>query len=149
MAAITIERRIEWMDTDAAGIWHYSTAIRFAEAAETELHRQLGIVDHTFGHTPRAHIEFDFNRTARFDDVIEITLTVSRVGTTSVTYTVAMACQGDPVATGQVVTVLTDEDGRPTPLPAQLRGPLLGEHHDAGMSGPGSRPSATSPSLDV
>jgi YbgC/YbaW family acyl-CoA thioester hydrolase len=149
MAAITIERRIEWMDTDAAGIWHYSTAIRFAEAAEIELHRQLGIIDHTFGHTPRAHIEFDFNRSARFDDLIEITLEVSRVGTTSVTYTVTMTCQGDPVASGQVVTVLTDEDGRPTPLPAQVRRPLLGEHHDAGASGPGSPPSATSPSRDA
>jgi len=59
------------MDTDAAGIWHYSTSIRFVEAAEAELHRQLGIIDLTFGLTPRAHVEFDFHRTARFDDTLE------------------------------------------------------------------------------
>ncbi|HSJ83742.1 MAG TPA: thioesterase family protein [Acidimicrobiia bacterium] len=126
MIAITIQRRIEWMDTDAAGIWHYSTAIRFAEAAETELHRQLGIIDHTFGHTPRAHVEFDFSRTARFDDVIEITLGVSGVGTTSLTYSVTMTCQGDPVASGRVVTVFIDEGGKPTPWPAQVREALSG-----------------------
>jgi YbgC/YbaW family acyl-CoA thioester hydrolase len=121
MTAITIERRIEWMDTDAAGIWHYSTAIRFVEAAETELHRELGIIDRTFGHTPRAHVEFDFHRTVRFDDLIATTLAVSRVGTTSVTYSVTMTCQGEPVASGQIVTVLIDEGGKPTPWPAQVR----------------------------
>ena len=126
MTAITIERRIEWMDTDAAGIWHYSTAIRFVEAAETELHRELGIIDRTFGHTPRAHVEFDFHRTVRFDDLVATTLAVSRVGTTSVTYSVTMTCQGDPVASGQVVTVLIDEGGKPTPWPAQVREALSG-----------------------
>ena len=126
MTAITIERRIEWMDTDAAGIWHYSTAIRFVEAAETELHRELGILDRTFGHTPRAHVEFDFHRTVRFDDLVATTLAVSRVGTTSVTYSVTMTCQGDPVASGQVVTVLIDEGGKPTPWPAQVREALSG-----------------------
>jgi len=126
MTAITIERRIEWMDTDAAGIWHYSTAIRFVEAAETELHRELGIIDRTFGHTPRAHVEFDFHRTVRFDDLIATTLAVSRVGTTSVTYSVTMTCQGDPVASGQVVTVLIDEGGKPTPWPGQVREALSG-----------------------
>lgn len=120
-ASVTVTRRIEWMDTDAAGIWHYSTAIRFVEAAETELHRQLGIMGLTFGFTPRAHVEFDFHRTVRFDDLIDITLSVSDVGTTSVTYDVTMTCHEQPVATGKVVTVLIDDDGKPTPLPTELR----------------------------
>jgi len=126
MAAITIQRRIEWMDTDAAGIWHYSTAIRFVEAAETELHRQLGIIDRTFGYTPRAHVDFDFHRSVGFDAVIEITLEVAEVGTTSVTYSVTMRCGGDPVASGQVVTVLIDEGGKPTPWPGHVRDALTG-----------------------
>lgn len=120
-AAVTISRRIEWIDTDAAGIWHYSTAIRFVEAAETELHRQLGIIDLTFGVTPRAHVEFDFHRTVRFDDVLDITLAVSAVGRTSLTYDVTMTCGDDPVASGKVITVLIDCDGRPTPLTQELR----------------------------
>jgi hypothetical protein len=47
--SVTISRRVQWMDTDAAGIWHYSTVLRWAEKAETELHRLLGIVGDTFG----------------------------------------------------------------------------------------------------
>jgi acyl-CoA thioester hydrolase len=126
MASVTIERRIEWMDTDAAGIWHYSTAIRFVEAAETELHRQLGIIDRTFGLTPRAHVEFDFHRSVGFDDAIDITLEVAEVGTTSVTYSVTMRCGDDPVASGRVVTVLIDEDRKPTPWPDDMREALTG-----------------------
>jgi YbgC/YbaW family acyl-CoA thioester hydrolase len=125
-AAITIERRIEWIDTDAAGIWHYSTAIRFVEAAEAELHRRLGIIDKTFGHIPRAHVEFDFHRTVRFDDVVQIALEVSAVGNTSVTYVVVMSCEGDPVAAGQVVAVLIDDAGKPTPWPGHVREALNG-----------------------
>jgi acyl-CoA thioester hydrolase len=126
MASVTIQRRIEWMDTDAAGIWHYSTAIRFVEAAETELHRRLGIIDRTFGLTPRAHVEFDFHRAVGFEDVIDITLEVAEVGTTSVTYSVTMGCGGDPVASGRVVTVLIDEDGKPAPWQDNMRETLTG-----------------------
>ena len=126
MASTTIRRRIEWMDTDAAGIWHYSTAIRFIEAAEIELHRQLGIIDLTFGFTPRAHVGFDFHRTVRFDDTLDITLAVSDVGTTSVTYEVTMTCDREPVATGRMVAVLIDENGKPSPWPETLREALGG-----------------------
>jgi acyl-CoA thioesterase FadM len=35
-ARIRIRRRVEWMDTDAAGIYHWSTVIRLTEAAEIE-----------------------------------------------------------------------------------------------------------------
>jgi len=43
------------MDTDAAGFWDHSTAIRWIEEAEAELHGRLGIIPETFGATPRAH----------------------------------------------------------------------------------------------
>ena len=51
-ARIRIRRRVEWMDTDAAGIYHWSTVIRFAEAAEMELHTALGIAPVIFGASP-------------------------------------------------------------------------------------------------
>ena len=37
-ARILLRRRIEWMDTDAAGIYHWTTVFRLAEAAEAALH---------------------------------------------------------------------------------------------------------------
>ncbi len=44
-ASTTLQRRVQWIDTDAAGIWHHSNVVRWAEEAEAELHRQLGIID--------------------------------------------------------------------------------------------------------
>jgi acyl-CoA thioester hydrolase len=63
---ITVHRRVEWMDTDAAGIWHYTTAFRYLEHAEMELHRHLGIVEQTFGRMPRVRLEVDYLAPASF-----------------------------------------------------------------------------------
>lgn len=130
-ASISVERPLEWMDTDAAGIWHYSTVVRFAEHAELLLHERLGIADRTFGMTPRAHIEYDFVMPVRFGDTVTTTFTVSRVGRTSIAYEVVLS-KGDPeagqiFARGSVVTVLTDAPGgRPVEVPDDLRTALQG-----------------------
>jgi acyl-CoA thioesterase FadM len=79
-AAITLQRRLEWCDTDAAARWHHSTIWRFAEAAETELHRRLGIIDRTFGFTPRRRVEAEFHTPLRFDDVVTVELRNTRSG---------------------------------------------------------------------
>jgi acyl-CoA thioester hydrolase len=46
---VRLRRRIEWIDTDAAGIYHWTTAFRLAEAAEGALYTALGIEQITFG----------------------------------------------------------------------------------------------------
>lgn len=110
------------MDTDAAGIWHHSVVLRWAEEAEAELHRRLGIVDLTFGVTPRVRTEFDFAKFIRFDDPVEITLTVSELGATSLTYEVEVTSESRPVATGRMVIVFIDRDtGEKKPWPNSVR----------------------------
>ena len=127
-ASVTLARRVQWIDTDAAGIWHYSTVIRWAEEAETELHRDLGIMDQTFGVTPRVRVEFDFHAAVRFDDPVAVSIEVARVGTSSIEYRVAVHKDGEPVATGRVVTVLIDpQSGRARDLPDGLRAALSRE----------------------
>jgi acyl-CoA thioester hydrolase len=125
-ATITIDRPLEWMDTDAAGIWHYSTVIRFAEHAELELHSRLGIADRTFGLTPRARIEFDFVRPVRFGDIVSTTLTVASVGRTSIAYDLLLDGPDGAFARGRIVTVLIDgPGGRSTGVPDDLRAALM------------------------
>ena len=116
------------MDTDAAGIWHYSTIIRWAEEAEAELHRELGVITQTFGSTPRVHIEFDFRMPVRFDDEVEVRLHVSGLGESSITYEVELSRATEIVATGQIVAVLIDRaTGRKQPWPERLRTALAAE----------------------
>ncbi len=124
-ASITVPYRIAWMDTDAAGIWHYSTAIRMAEAAERELFRGLDISRQSFGSTPRVHIEFDFVRPVEFDDLVQVTLCVAEVGRSSITYEIRIAAEVGEVATGSIVAVLLDPaTGSSKPWPAEVRSRL-------------------------
>lgn len=125
--SISIQRRVQWMDTDAAGIWHHSVVIRWTEEAEAELHRLLGIIDETFGATPRVRTEFEFNDVLRFDDVVDITLSISAVGNTSVTYRIEVGRDSAEVASGQMVAVFIDrETGEKTPWSSSLREALSG-----------------------
>lgn len=120
--SITLQRRVQWMDTDAAGIWHHSVVLRWFEEAEAELHRRLGIIDQTFGATPRVRTEFDFTIPIRFDDVVDITVRVSSLGQTSITYEVDVRRGSDQVASGRVVAVFIDrETGEKRPWTESLR----------------------------
>ena len=122
MASISISRRVQWMDTDAAGIWHHSVVIRWAEEAEAELHRRLGIIDETFGATPRVRTEFEFGVPLRFDEVVDITLTVGELGTTSITYDIDVSTASGQVANGRMVAVLIDRGtGEKRSWPDELR----------------------------
>lgn len=123
--SITIRRRVQWMDTDAAGIWHHSLVIRWTEEAEAELHRQLGIIEQTFGATPRVRIEFTFDTPVGFDDQVDITLTVAALGDTSVTYEVDVMRGPERIASGRMVVVLIDRGtGEKRPWPEDLRAAL-------------------------
>lgn len=110
------------MDTDAAGIWHHSLVIRWAEEAEAKLHRQLGIINETFGATPRVHTEFDFGEPLRFDDVVDVTLTVSDLGQTSISYSIKVVAGSNTVVSGRMVAVLIDRtSGEKRNWPDDLR----------------------------
>jgi acyl-CoA thioester hydrolase len=121
-ASISLRRRVQWMDTDAAGIWHHSVIIRWAEEAEAELHRRLGIIDETFGATPRVRTEFEFGVPVSFDDIVDISLTVTDLGQTSITYLIEVTSDSMQIATGRMVAVLIDrESGEKRRWPDELR----------------------------
>ncbi|HEX6649084.1 MAG TPA: hotdog domain-containing protein, partial [Pyrinomonadaceae bacterium] len=71
----TIEERVRWGDVDAARIIFYGAYIHFFELAETELFRQVGLdygtmFDELKIWLPRVHLECDFHRAARLDDLL-------------------------------------------------------------------------------
>lgn len=124
-ARIELRRRLEWIDTDAAGVWHHSTLWRLAEWAEAELHRRIGITDLTFGWTPRRRVEAEFLRPVVFDEEVVLVLEVAAVGRTSVTYVMDLStASAEPVATARMVAVLIDDDGAPRPWPEDARAAL-------------------------
>jgi acyl-CoA thioesterase FadM len=131
-ASITIPRRIEWIDTDARGIYHWVTIVRYVEAAEALLHERLGIRERTFGRTPRVHFTVDFHRELRFFDEVRVTLAVGAVGRTSVRYRFDLTHEDALVAQGEYVTVYVGEtDGsEPSPWPDDIRSLLVSTDGD-------------------
>lgn len=126
-ARVVVRRRIEWMDTDAAGIYHWTTVFRLAEAAEAALHTALGIADFTFGATPRVAVQATFARPLRFNDPVEVALTVRALGRTSVEYGLAIESDAGTAAEGTVKTCLVDRGtGRAVPWPDEIRAAFAG-----------------------
>jgi acyl-CoA thioester hydrolase len=83
-----IEERVRWGDVDAASIIFYGAYIRFFEFAETELFRAVGLpygvlFDQSDIWLPRVHLECDFLRAARLDDLLEVSVYVGRIGNSS------------------------------------------------------------------
>jgi acyl-CoA thioesterase FadM len=121
-ARVVIRRRIEWMDTDAAGIYHWTTAFRLSEAAEASLHTALGIAQRTFGATPRVSVAADFTASLRFNDAVDVELVVEALGRSSVTYDLRITGPAGPAVSGRVTAVLVDPaTGRATPWPEDMR----------------------------
>ncbi|MGW0809973.1 acyl-CoA thioesterase [Nonomuraea sp. NPDC002799] len=77
--------RVEWVDTDAAGIYHNSTVIRYVEAAEAELMRACGLLDY-FPRAPRVRYEVEFAAPLRFGQEVTTVVQIERIGTTSMSF---------------------------------------------------------------
>jgi YbgC/YbaW family acyl-CoA thioester hydrolase len=117
--------RVAWVDTDTGGRIHFTAPFRWAEATETSLYRRLGLLRGERGDFPRRRVEAEFRRALVFEDEVEVTLRVERLGTTSITYRWEVAREGEVAVDGAHTVVRVGADGRPLPLGKELRA-LLG-----------------------
>jgi acyl-CoA thioesterase FadM len=125
-ASIVVQRRIEWPDTDASGVYHNTAAFRFIEVAETALLERLGLLDEVYARLPRVRIEANFLLALRFREIVDIELAVAGVGESSVTYEFQMRRRGEVAVRGRAVAALLSESGgRPVPWPDEYRTALL------------------------
>jgi YbgC/YbaW family acyl-CoA thioester hydrolase len=103
-------QRVEFGDTDMAGIVHFANYFRFMEAAETEYLNCLGLsVSWQAGEErlgfPRVSASCDFASPARFQDVLEIAVYVEEVGRKSVRYRFEFTKDGQQIAVGRITSV--------------------------------------------
>jgi acyl-CoA thioester hydrolase len=123
-------RLVEFHDTDMAGIMHFASFFHYMESAEHELIRSVGFSVHNKidGQTlsfPRVAASCDFRSPARSEDVLDITVSLTRIGNTSLHYQLDFSIDGRDVASGQITSVCCRvEPGQPleaVPLPAELK----------------------------
>src|SRR5580698_4301439 len=91
MLTFRTTRRIEFGDTDMAGIVHFANFFRFMESAECEFLRSRGLSvkldweGQTIGF-PRVSASCDYLKPARFEDLLDVTVSIDRIGTKSISY---------------------------------------------------------------
>ena len=103
-------RLVEFSDTDMAGIMHFSAYFRYMEAAEHELLRSLGLsvyseIDGSPVSFPRVAAACEYHAPVRCENILDINVTIHRVGNKSVTYGFAFSHDGRDVATGTMTSV--------------------------------------------
>jgi YbgC/YbaW family acyl-CoA thioester hydrolase len=137
MTPFTITRRVEFGDTDMAGIMHFSNFFRFMEVAETDFLRSLGLnvswlADGVKWGFPRVSAACDYQKPAKFQDVLTVAVTVEKIGKKSVSYRFDFTNQrGEPLAAGRMTSVFCRSAGHdqiealdlPPDIRAKLEGP--------------------------
>jgi len=102
-------RRVEFIDTDMAGIVHFTNFFRYMEQAEAEFFRTYG---HTLASTsegtgtgwPRVAASASFKAPAYHNDVLDVAIFVRRRGLKSLTLQFEFRRQATLIATGQIKT---------------------------------------------
>ena len=122
--------RVWFSDTDAQGVVYYGRYLPYFDHARTEYHRHAG--------GPRIHevagAEFvmrasdvEYHAPARFDELLEIFVRVSRFGRTSIAYEhCAVRLPDDTLMVTATQTLVLVDLGtrRPTPIPDAAREPI-------------------------
>lgn len=129
-APFTTSRRVEFRDTDAAGLAHFTAFFAFMEEAEHEFLRSRGLSvmlhdDQGKLTWPRVAAKCDFRGAVKFEDEVQIEVTPARVGAKSVTYAFVFSHAGREIARGEMTSVCCrfDAAGRPSSveIPAWFR----------------------------
>jgi acyl-CoA thioester hydrolase len=116
--------RVWFSDTDAQGVVYYGRYLPYFDHARTEYHRHLGGFTCPGCEFVMRASAVEYHAPARFDDLIEAFVRVSRIGRTSVTYECAAHRLPDDtlMVTAQQTLVLVDlASRRPAPVPDELR----------------------------
>jgi YbgC/YbaW family acyl-CoA thioester hydrolase len=102
--------RVQFSETDMAGIVHFSNFFRWMEEVEHAFFRSLGLsvamtLDGVRLGWPRVNVGCEYYGPLRFEDEMELRLRVVKVGGKSLGYEVDFLLDGKPVALGRTTSV--------------------------------------------
>jgi YbgC/YbaW family acyl-CoA thioester hydrolase len=122
-----ITRRVQFHETDTAGLVHFSVFFRYMEEAEHALWRAAGLSIHPQGTQvgwPRRSCGFEFYRALRFEDEFEITMRVTSMEGSTIRYRCLMTKDGERVARGDLAIICVskrpDEPMKTIPIPEDI-----------------------------
>jgi 4-hydroxybenzoyl-CoA thioesterase/acyl-CoA thioester hydrolase len=130
------QRRVEFSDTDMAGIMHFARFFHYMEQVEHEFLRSRGLTvimkweGQELGF-PRVSAQCDYQAPIRFEEVMDVDLTLESIGTKSLTYRFEFSKEKIKLAAGKLVTCCCTMDKKhqmiSIAIPETLKARLLGK----------------------
>jgi len=128
-ADFSIKRRIQFAETDMAGVLHFSNYFRLMEEVEHAFWRsmEMTVYDAQEKRTvswPRVAVACEYFMPARFEDQLDVHLTVTHVGNRSVGYEIEFLKEDKRLALGQITAVcceMTESGFEPVSIPDAIR----------------------------
>jgi len=123
----TITRRVQFYETDAAGIVHFSWFFRYMEEAEHALWREAGLSIHPENSDigwPRVAAACEFHRALKFEQEFDVTIRVTEITNRTMSYVCEMTQDGRKIATGTLkiacVSKLPDGSMKSVEIPEDI-----------------------------
>ena len=116
--------RVRYAETDRMGLLHHANYIVYFEQGRTELLRKRGLsykdVEDAGHFLVIVELSCKYKRPARYDDVLTLRTTVSRITHVKIVHTYELLRDGLLLAEGQSTLACVDREGRPQALPESL-----------------------------
>lgn len=129
--SFSIQRVVQFAETDMAGIAHFTNYFRWMEEVEHAFFRSAGLsVVMTHDNTgaeigwPRVNVACEYFSPLKFEDEIELCLRVVKIGGKSLSYEVDFLKDGKPAALGKATSVCckqTAEGMKAIEIPPDIR----------------------------
>lgn len=121
-------RMVQFAETDLAGVMHFSNYFRIMEEAEHAFWRSLGLCVHPAGDGPviswpRVEVSCEYAAPARFEDELDLVVSIRQVREKVVVFEVAFRCGEVQIARGRMTTVCCATEAgrfRSVPIPAEI-----------------------------
>ena len=108
-------RRVQFYETDAAGIVHFSWFFRYMEEAEHALWREAGLSIAPAGAEigwPRIAAAFDYHRPLHFEEEFEVSIAIAAINRKTIQYTCVITRGPTKIATGNLTIACVRKRGR-------------------------------------
>jgi len=125
--AFVYRRRVQFAETDLAGIAHFAMLFQYMEEAEHALWRAAGMSIATSGENvgwPRVAASLAFRAPLKFEDEFEVHVTIEEVSRSTISYRHILMLGETVIAEGTMTAVHVDtkpgEALRSAPIPAHI-----------------------------
>ena len=127
ISSYVYRRRVQFPETDASGIVHFTNYFKYVEEAEHAMWRAVGLSIAGRGAAvgfPRVAASFEYKRPLAFEDEFDVHLRVAEKTRKTIRYDAVLRKDGELVATGSVTVICVrrepGERARATDIPPEI-----------------------------